>query len=700
MITKKRLFQDYSKLKEIAQEYFECSNYDLSLQAIQSCSKLAYKFNFIDSFGDGDLDKLLLQISCRTIPITDFSKEGNAKHIIFYDYFGLDNRGLTEQYLNALISLDYKVLLIISNETTIEKSGRILHLLSQSVGCEVSVISNKFSLIEKANTVVAAINQFKPGIAFIHNAPWDIVSFLVFSRYENIIKRFFINITDHAFWLGNNIFDTCIEFRKYGLALSAYKRNISFEKVAILNYYPMAEKSDKFLGFDFESKLKGKFVAISGGNGYKYIDKQFTFYHLVKKLMTANESLVLLLVGTGKFGKLIEDKAKKDGISERFIFLSDRSDIFPVLKRCDLYIGSFPFAGGLMTQFAAAAGLPLMLYNEEKLPFNRIEDLLPFADPNFKVLDNSHDFTEIGSKIIGDPNFRLKYSGYTKDSISNHHQFKVSLQKIISGDYKNSLRVEYNLSSISETMCKWHLDIENKYSKSYFNDLESLISFMEPQKRKRFRINHINKLIKGMIKKIKNNLMHYFYLQMKYMESLNEEAELENLKKKFKKVGDNFNLGKDYSVLNPQFMVFGDGFGAKERFRIQAITNYENQKFSPNIKIGGSVIFNTDVHIGCIDKVEIGDNCLFASRIYITDHDHGDTSINSLKLAPAKRQLISKGPVIIKDNVWVGEGVAILSGVTIGENSIIATNAVVTKSFPANVIIAGIPAKIIKVINV
>lgn len=187
---------------------------------------------------------------------------------------------------------------------------------------------------------------------------------------------------------------------------------------------------------------------------------------------------------------------------------------------------------------------------------------------------------------------------------------------------------------------------------------------------------------------------------MKYMQSLNEQAELENLKKKFKKVGANFYLGKDYSVLNPEFMEFGDGFCTKERFRIQAIFNYEGQRFSPSIKIGNNVIFNTDIHIGCVDRIEIGDNCLFASRIYITDHDHGETNLKSLRTAPAKRKLISKGPVIIEDNVWVGEGVAILSGVTIGKNSVVATNAVVTKSYPPNVIIGGIPAKILKVINV
>ena len=133
--------------------------------------------------------------------------------------------------------------------------------------------------------------------------------------------------------------------------------------------------------------------------------------------------------------------------------------------------------------------------------------------------------------------------------------------------------------------------------------------------------------------------------------------------------------------------------------RIEAILEYKEDEFTPSIIIKDNNSFGSDVHIGCIDRIEIGCNCLFASRIYITDHDHGDTSLDSLLLPPAKRKLVSKGPVIIKDNVWVGEGVAILSGVTIGENSIIATNAVVTKDVPANSVVAGIPAKIVKYIN-
>jgi acetyltransferase-like isoleucine patch superfamily enzyme len=199
-----------------------------------------------------------------------------------------------------------------------------------------------------------------------------------------------------------------------------------------------------------------------------------------------------------------------------------------------------------------------------------------------------------------------------------------------------------------------------------------------------------------MLRKIKNKIVHYLFLQLEELQKKKELQKLESLKKQFKTVGVGFCLGKDYSVMNPKYMEIGDNFSSLDRFRIEAWDSYRIQKFSPSIKVGNNVIFNTDIHIGCVDKIEIGDNCLFASRIYITDHHHGEPTAAMLKLAPQDRPLVTKGPVIIEKNVWVGEGVAIMPNVTIGRNSIIATNAVVTKDVPANCVVAGVPAKIIK----
>lgn len=114
--------------------------------------------------------------------------------------------------------------------------------------------------------------------------------------------------------------------------------------------------------------------------------------------------------------------------------------------------------------------------------------------------------------------------------------------------------------------------------------------------------------------------------------------------------------------------------------------------------IGKYCEIGDNVHIVAHEKVVIGDNCLMASKIFISDTNHGDysdTDQSSPDIPPNKRMLITN-PVNIGDNVWIGENVCILSGITIGSGSIIGANSVVNKDVAENSIVAGAPAKVVK----
>jgi len=120
-----------------------------------------------------------------------------------------------------------------------------------------------------------------------------------------------------------------------------------------------------------------------------------------------------------------------------------------------------------------------------------------------------------------------------------------------------------------------------------------------------------------------------------------------------------------------------------------------------NLVIGENVQINDYVHITAAKSVIIGNNVLIASKVYISDVSHGEYKSDdpsSPFLAPAERKLISN-PVKIEDNVWLGDGVCVLPGVTIGYGSIIGANSVVNKDVPAFCICVGIPARVIKKYN-
>lgn len=152
------------------------------------------------------------------------------------------------------------------------------------------------------------------------------------------------------------------------------------------------------------------------------------------------------------------------------------------------------------------------------------------------------------------------------------------------------------------------------------------------------------------------------------------------------------------SFLGEKYIIIKENTTISRYSEITAWSQYKGACYTPYIEIGSNCSIGESAHITSINKIIIGDNVLIGKRVLISDNSHGDTSKGTLlsSLPPSERILTSKGPTIICNNVWIGENCCILSGVTIGEGTVVAANSVVTKDVPAHCVAAGIPAKIIK----
>lgn len=159
-------------------------------------------------------------------------------------------------------------------------------------------------------------------------------------------------------------------------------------------------------------------------------------------------------------------------------------------------------------------------------------------------------------------------------------------------------------------------------------------------------------------------------------------------------------LGRYHTIMKPWYIVIsGENIHIGESPTIVAeadqrvrIGVWGRGPGKGTIRIGDAVMISPGVRISASDEIVIGDGCMFANGAYITDCDwHGIHDRTQRDEKPY--------PVRLGNNVWIGDHATVLKGVTIGDNSVVAACSVVTKSVPANVVVAGNPARIVKEID-
>jgi acetyltransferase-like isoleucine patch superfamily enzyme len=110
------------------------------------------------------------------------------------------------------------------------------------------------------------------------------------------------------------------------------------------------------------------------------------------------------------------------------------------------------------------------------------------------------------------------------------------------------------------------------------------------------------------------------------------------------------------------------------------------------VEIGPKTVLGQDCTISAYQSVRIGEQCVIADRAMFIDFDHGVVDVE----LPIRRQGIYKRDVEVGSNCWIGYGACILRGVRVGDNAIVGTSSVVTRDVPANAVVGGVPAKVIR----
>lgn len=497
---KEKVVKNYNTFKNYAYVYFKRNDIDMAVRLIKLTARIGYNYNF--RYCDDDLESLISELSQFIIPIPiEFQVQTNR--VVFFDSFG-NSRVLALQYLRAIESLNFEVLYICTNKKI---EPVIEDYLRGNPKSKILKLDPTANFIKNVIQGTDEICRFKPFAIFEHFEPWDVLGLCICNLIKSS-KRYLINLTDHAFWLGKNSADYFLEFRRYGTYLSHFKREIPIEKLLFQPYYPLQAISTEFQGFPEE--VNGKIILFSGSDFYKIFGDNGTFFKIVKRILEENQNVVFLLAGNGNY-KPINSFIKHNKFEKRFILLGFRSDINEVIKRIDIYINTYPMIGGLMSQFAALNNKPIIGYTDESLySYNDAEDLLQTKSKGILVRKTFDDFHSYLNILIYDESERIKNVKTTQDCIILPQNFANLLQQNLSNPIPLTLSftndVKINLKAVSNL----YVDMEVNFLKLHY------LYIWEELKLKSFQVDFFIGFI-SIIHKTKQ----FLYNKFRYKESKN-----------------------------------------------------------------------------------------------------------------------------------------------------------------------------------
>jgi len=461
ILTQNEINRLFVKFKQKAQKSLEHGRYDNCLKYLIAACRTAYTFYI--GFTDDEIESMLKNLS---IKIRTRKYKGGKPRCVFYDTFSQDAQGLTMQYVDAIIVAGWEMLYITEFGLADPRSVRLKQTLADcSKATVITVPSNKKGMA-KSQFVYDAIMDYAPDKLFMHIHPSSVEAVTGFYALPKEIIKYQINLTDHAYWVGAGCMDYSFEFREYGAWLSVEHRGLKKEQILMLPYYPMM-KETAFQGFPQESEEKVK--VFSGASFYKIIDENDTFFKLNKAILDANPNAVTLFAGGGDMA-LLNGLIEKYELQGRFIPIGQRNDIFECYKHSDIYLSSYPLGGGLMAQYAAHAGLPILAL-ANPTSSGKIEEMVCQKHEEVITFDNMDALVAEASRLINDEAYRKSRGQAMKDCVIGVDEFNRNFKEsVVTGKTQYPLTIDENVK-LHYLNVDDKLKLENKtkdYQKSIF----------------------------------------------------------------------------------------------------------------------------------------------------------------------------------------------------------------------------------------
>lgn len=346
-ITVQRLLDRFAA---ITRKSLQRKDYETALSAIRCSAHTQYAFN--QRYTDVFLEEKLKQIAAEMKPayqqqLSQIEADNNT--VLFYDGFGLDTRGVAGMYLRSLKNNGYHIVYV-TRKTSENSLPTLLGILEGTDAvCEFVDMESRYR--QRIDALIQVFIRHRPKAMLFYTLPDDVAGCVAFHLYEGIGKRYLIDLTDHAFWLGTGCNDYFFGSREMSASNQLFGRGIPKEKLIKLGVNLLVDPQRQPDPFPFD--VENSRYIFSGGALYKTLgDKENTYYRIVDHILQKHKDVKFLYAGTGDESQM---QLLLDKYPQQAFLIPERKDFYYLISHSVFYLNTYPMFGGMMMKYSAHA---------------------------------------------------------------------------------------------------------------------------------------------------------------------------------------------------------------------------------------------------------------------------------------------------------------------------------------------------------